>query len=131
MISLQLRILTFSQMVECTGSLDDREALLSSEMANAIKLGLEGLVLKDIKSLYEPNARRWMKMKKDYLKGMADSADLIVLGAYFGTGSKGGLMSVFLMGVYDEQSKTYKTVCKVGKCSFSKKHSNLLFRKRT
>jgi DNA ligase-3 len=101
-------------MVECTGSNDNREALLSSEMANAIKLGLEGLVLKDIKSPYEPNARHWMKMKKDYLKGMADSADLIVLGAYFGTGSKGGLMSVFLMGVYDEQSKTYKTVCKAG-----------------
>ena len=29
---------------------------------------------------------------------MADSADMVVLGAYFGTGSKGGLMSTFLMG---------------------------------
>jgi DNA ligase-3 len=45
---------------------------------------------------------------------MADSVDLIVLGAYFGTGNKGGLMSVFLMGCYDEESKSYKTVCKVG-----------------
>lgn len=45
---------------------------------------------------------------------MADSADLIVLGAYFGTGLKGGLLSVFLMGVYDKESKTFKTVCKAG-----------------
>lgn len=32
-----------------------------------------------------------MKIKKDYLGegAMADSADLIVLGAYFGTGNKG------------------------------------------
>jgi DNA ligase-3 len=28
--------------------------------------------------------------------------------------SNKGLMSVFLMGVYDEQSKTFKTVCRVG-----------------
>jgi DNA ligase-3 len=75
--------------------------------------GLEGLVLKDKQSVYEPNARHWLKIKKDYLHGMADSADLLVLGAYFGTGNKGGLLSVFLMGCYDETSKKYKTVCKV------------------
>lgn len=48
-----------------------------------------------------------MKVKKDYLQGgaMADSADLVVLGAYFGTGNKGGKMSIFLMGCYNERSK--------------------------
>ena len=32
-----------------------------------------------------------LQMKKDYLAGgtMADSADLVVLGAYYGTGNKG------------------------------------------
>jgi len=44
---------------------------------------------------------------------MADSADLLVLGAYYGTGDKGGKLSVFLMGCYDRDSKTFKTVCKV------------------
>ena len=35
-------------------------------------------------------------MKKDYLAGgtMADSADLVVLGAYYGTGSKGDSKTV-------------------------------------
>ncbi len=47
-----------------------------------MKEGLEGLVLKDTKSTYEPGKRHWLKMKKDYLEEgtMADSADLNVLG---------------------------------------------------
>ena len=41
--------------------------------------------------MYEPGKRHWLKVKKDYLAGgsMADTADLIVLGAYYGTGNKG------------------------------------------
>jgi DNA ligase 3 len=85
-------------------------------MMNAIKQGLEGLVLKDIKSIYEPGKRHWLKMKKDYLDegSMADTADLVVLGAYYGTGSKGGMKSVFLMGVFDEKTNKWHTVTKVG-----------------
>jgi DNA ligase-3 len=47
------------------------------------------------------------------LSGLADSADLIVLGAYFGTGNYGGILSVFLCGVYDKKEKVFLTVCKV------------------
>eukprot|EP01114_Cavostelium_apophysatum_P018682 TRINITY_DN5843_c0_g1_i1.p1 TRINITY_DN5843_c0_g1~~TRINITY_DN5843_c0_g1_i1.p1 ORF type:complete len:1034 (+),score=331.86 TRINITY_DN5843_c0_g1_i1:101-3202(+) len=83
-------------------------------MSRCIREGLEGLVLKGKTSVYQPSARHWLKIKKDYLQGMADSADLLVLGGYYGTGNKGGLLSVFLMGVYDEESGRYKTVCKVG-----------------
>ncbi len=81
-----------------------------------IKEGLEGLVLKDVKSTYEPGKRHWLKMKKDYLDSgsMADTADLVCLGAYYGTGNKGGLMSVFLMGVYNEKGNIWQTVTKVG-----------------
>ena len=48
-------------------------------------------------------------MKKDYLDegSMADTADLVCLGAYYGTGNKGGLMSVFLMGCYNEKQGRY------------------------
>eukprot|EP01080_Neovahlkampfia_damariscottae_P011827 gene11827-5158_t len=103
-----------SEYTLCDGSIEDREALLSLKMTNAIEQALEGLVLKDLQSTYEPGARHWIKMKKDYLKGMADSADLIVLGGYYGSGSKGGLLSVFLMGCYDTKKKCYRTVCKAG-----------------
>ena len=38
--------------------------------------------------------------------GLADTADCVVLGANYGTGSKGGIMSVFLVGVWDQDSNT-------------------------
>ena len=46
-----------------------------------------------VQGVYEPGKRHWLKVKKDYLAqgAMADTADLVVLGAYFGTGNKGRL----------------------------------------
>lgn len=64
---------------------------------------------------YEPGKRHWLKVKKDYLFGgaMADTADLVVLGAWYGTGQKGGMMSIFLMGCWDPASRRWCTVTKV------------------
>ncbi|UJR26750.1 hypothetical protein I4U23_008065 [Adineta vaga] len=78
--------------------------------------GLEGLVLKNPEGNYEPNKRHWLKVKKDYLMEgtMADTADLVVLGAYYGTGKKGGLMSVFLLGCHDPETDQWYTVAKCG-----------------
>lgn len=88
---------------------------LAKMIAEVLQLGLEGLVLKDLESTYEPGKRHWLKVKKDYLFGgaMADTADLVVLGAWFGTGKKGGMMSVFLMGCFDTHRKKWVTVTKV------------------
>jgi len=82
---------------------------------DVLKQGLEGLVLKDIKSTYEPGKRHWLKVKKDYLNegAMADTADLVVLGGWYGTGKKGGIISVFLMGCYDRMKDKWCTVTKV------------------
>ncbi|XP_072037011.1 DNA ligase 3-like [Amphiura filiformis] len=87
---------------------------LSSMIVEVIREGLEGLVLKDVKSVYEPGKRHWLKVKKDYLHegAMADSADLIVLGAYYGTGNKGGIMSTYLLGVHNPSSDGFLTVTK-------------------
>ncbi|XP_046411697.1 DNA ligase 3 isoform X1 [Neodiprion fabricii] len=88
---------------------------LAHMIAKVIKMGLEGLVLKDVTGKYEPGKRHWLKVKKDYLLdgAMADSADLVVLGAWYGTGKKGGMMSVFLMGCFDEDRNRWLTVTKV------------------
>ncbi|XP_014471668.1 PREDICTED: DNA ligase 3 [Dinoponera quadriceps] len=88
---------------------------LAKMIVKVLKHGLEGLVLKDINSKYEPGKRHWLKVKKDYLCGgaMADSADLVVLGAWYGTGNKGGMLSIFLMGCYDEERDKWLTVTKV------------------
>ncbi|XP_023023992.2 DNA ligase 3 [Leptinotarsa decemlineata] len=102
--------IVFSEMEEIHKPED-----LSRMIAKVLKLGLEGLVLKDIQSIYEPGKRHWLKVKKDYLFGgaMADSADLMVLGAWYGTGKKGGMMSVFLMGCFNPESGKFCTVTKV------------------
>lgn len=78
-------------------------------------MGLEGLVLKNVNGIYEPGKRHWLKVKKDYLFDgkMADAADLLVLGAWFGTGKKGGMLSIYLMGCQDTRTKVWKTVTKV------------------
>ena len=56
-----------------------------------------------------------IKVKKDYLNdgSMADSADLVVLGGWSGTGKKGGQISSFLMGVCDQDKGKWCTVTKV------------------
>ncbi|XP_065061080.1 DNA ligase 3-like isoform X2 [Rhopilema esculentum] len=93
-----------------------RESELKAMLEDVFAKNLEGLVLKDLKSTYEPGKRHWLKMKKDYLHegAIADTADLVVLGAYFGTGNKGGMMSVFLMGCYNPAGKKWVTVAKCG-----------------
>lgn len=82
---------------------------------DVLQKGLEGLVLKGVDTVYEPGKRRWFKVKKDYLlKGaIADTADLVVLGAWFGKGKMGGVYSIFLMGCLDEHKEVWKTVTKV------------------
>ncbi|XP_044227617.1 DNA ligase 3 isoform X1 [Thunnus albacares] len=110
MVEVPNRIL-FSEMKHVTRGGD-----LADMITRVIREGLEGLVLKDIKGTYEPGKRHWLKVKKDYLNegAMADTADLVVLGAFYGKGSNGGIMSSFLMGCYDPDSKKW---CTVTKCS--------------
>ncbi|QWO71564.1 DNA ligase 3 [Orgyia pseudotsugata single capsid nuclopolyhedrovirus] len=67
---------------------------------------LEGLVIKSTSGVYETGKRRWLKIKKDYLRDgeMADSLDLVVLGAWLGTGKHSLQLSTFLMGCRDESN---------------------------
>ncbi|XP_075847495.1 DNA ligase 3 isoform X2 [Microtus pennsylvanicus] len=110
MVEIRNRIM-FSEMKQVTKASD-----LADMINRVIREGLEGLVLKDVKGTYEPGKRHWLKVKKDYLNegAMADTADLVVLGAFYGQGSKGGMMSIFLMGCYDPDSQKW---CTVTKCS--------------
>ncbi|XP_075975774.1 DNA ligase 3 [Anticarsia gemmatalis] len=116
------RQILYENMVEVTNhvmfseqKLIEKPSDLAKMIAEVLQLGLEGLVLKDLESTYEPGKRHWLKVKKDYLfdGAMADTADLVVLGAWFGTGKKGGMMSVFLMGCLDTRRNKWVTVTKV------------------
>ena len=84
----------------------------------AIENGCEGLVIKYTgpESIYQAGARGWLwiKLKRDYRAELSDTLDLVLVGALYGRGRKGGLLSSFLMAVYDDENDLFKTVCKVG-----------------
>ena len=83
----------------------------------AISNGGEGVMVKSISkdSIYQAGSRGflWIKLKRDYQSQMADSVDLVVVGAFYGRGKRGGKLSSLLMAAYDPETDTFKTVCKV------------------
>lgn len=57
-------------------------ACLAEQMAHAIAHGWEGLVLKACQAPYIDYSDQWphMKLKKDYISGLGDSVDLVIIG---------------------------------------------------
>lgn len=105
-------------------------------LEESVKASCEGLMVKMLdgaESGYEPSqrSRNWLKVwtatplptvnptntqqiKKDYLAGIGDSLDLVVLGAYYGKGKRTSVYGAFLLACYNPNTDTYETVCNIG-----------------
>ncbi|KAF6025218.1 LIG4 [Bugula neritina] len=78
----------------------------------------EGIMVKHPESVYKPNSRSagWYKIKPEYVDGLMDELDLVIIGGYFGKGRRANILSHFLCGVLDDSSSTaqFHSMTKVG-----------------
>jgi DNA ligase-1 len=94
----------------------------------SIEKGLEGIVAKELNSVYVAGARKfgWIKLKRSYRGELSDTVDLVILGYYLGRGQRtefglGGLLS----GTYNSNRDMFETISKIG-TGFSEKQMKAL-----
>lgn len=84
----------------------------------AVSSGCEGLLIKNItnESIYQAGARGWLwiKYKRSYKSEVADTFDLVVVGAFYGKGKRAGSYGALLMATYNPKEDIFETICKLG-----------------
>ncbi|XP_031147734.1 DNA ligase 4 [Sander lucioperca] len=101
------------------------DARTMQEVVNALNDAIdsreEGIMVKDPLSIYKPDKRGegWLKIKPEYVDGLMDELDLLIVGAYWGKGRRGGMMSHFLCAVAEapkpgEKPSVFHTLCRIG-----------------
>lgn len=94
---------------------EDEEQLMNF-LNQAVKDKCEGLMVKTLHDTYQPAKRslNWLKLKKDYMNGLSDSLDLVVIGAFYGKGKRTGKYGSFILASYNDSNETFESITKVG-----------------
>ena len=126
---LEDRIAAMRAYIKQTGDIHKDTLILSPEdemiseddvhaaFDEALSKGLEGIMVKKKDGLYQPGARgwNWIKYKRSYSSKIDDTIDCLVLGYDKGKGKRADFgIGAFLVGVYDQETDTFKTVAKIG-----------------
>lgn len=122
---LEKRLITVERRCELVPHITQAKTTqdIMNELDQKLLDGHEGLIIKNLNSRYELGSRNenmWVKLKPDYVQGLGDNLDLIVLGGYFGKGRRrAGRISHFLLGVkgqdgLSQSEQKFYTFCKVG-----------------
>jgi len=85
-------------------------------MASAIESGCEGLMIKQLTSTYRAGAREyaWVKLKREYRSELADTLDLVIVGALHGRGRRTGKYGALLLAAYSPKDDMFQSATKVG-----------------
>lgn len=85
-------------------------------MSAAIQEGCEGVMIKQLSSSYRAGAREfaWIKLKREYKSDLADTLDLVIVGALYGRGRRTGKYGALLLAAYDPKSDIFQSATKVG-----------------
>ncbi len=84
----------------------------------SLERGCEGIVAKSCakESVYQAGTRGWLwiKWKREYAKEMADTFDLVVVGAFMGRGKRAGTYGALLCAAYNDSFDRFESFCKLG-----------------
>lgn len=92
------------------------EGLITEFLKHSVQCGAEGLMVKcfDKLSIYEAGTRShsWLKVKRDYVGGFADTIEVVPIGAWYGNGRKAqkSFLSPVLLAVYDDQEDVFRSI---------------------
>lgn len=95
----------------------------------AIESGCEGVIVKMPTSIYRAGSREylWVKLKREYRSELADTLDLVVVGALHGRGRRVGKYGALLLAAYDKNEDIFCSVSKVG-TGFTDEHLDQFYR---
>ena len=75
-------------------------------LRKVVEQSSEGLVLKNPRSAYKLSERNddWWKVKPEYMTEFGEALDCVIIGGYYGSGHRGGMLSSFMCGLRVDQA---------------------------